>query len=112
MPGESFLEGFGRFSEVSRIFFTGVSPSMVRWEVSYKGRSFQKKFDFLSDPKIREMSQIGQGGPPRHPKNQKKIGPKRALGPSLGPWALLALGPIRLVGPLAAYFPLVGMLFT
>ena len=23
---EGFLEGFGRFSEVSRIFFTGVSP--------------------------------------------------------------------------------------
>ena len=26
VPGEGFLEGFGRFSEVSRIFFTGVSP--------------------------------------------------------------------------------------
>ena len=25
-PRNDFLEGFGRFSEVSRIFFTGVSP--------------------------------------------------------------------------------------
>ena len=25
-PGGDFLEGFGRFSEVSHMFFTGVSP--------------------------------------------------------------------------------------
>ena len=26
VPGKIFLDGFGRFSEVSRTFFTGVSP--------------------------------------------------------------------------------------
>ena len=69
------------------------APSMVRWEVSYEGKSFQTKLEILSGPKFRQMPQIGQGGPPRHPKNQKKNGPKRALGPNLGPWALVALGP-------------------
>ena len=45
------------------------------------------------------MSQIGQGSTRANQKKPKNIGPKRALGPNLGPWALLALGPIRLVGP-------------
>ena len=49
-------------------FLQGLAPSMVRWEVSYKRKSFQKKFEFWSDPKFPKMSQIGQGGPPRHPK--------------------------------------------
>ena len=42
VPGDDFLEGFSRFAEVSRMFLTGVSPPMVRWEVSYKGKSFRK----------------------------------------------------------------------
>ena len=50
---------------------------MVRWEVSYEGKSFQKKLEIWPDPKFRKMPQIGQGGPPRHPKNNKN-GPKRA----------------------------------
>ena len=56
LPGESFLEDFGRFSEVSRIFLTGVSHP-----------SGQVRGEFWSNPKFRKMSQIGQGGPPRHP---------------------------------------------
>ena len=30
MPGDGFLKGFSRFSQVSRMFFTGVSPPRVR----------------------------------------------------------------------------------
>ena len=30
VPGDDFLESLGRFSEVSRIFFTGVSPPGVQ----------------------------------------------------------------------------------
>ena len=30
VPGEGFFEGVGRFSEVSRIFFTGSSPPSGR----------------------------------------------------------------------------------
>ena len=70
---------------------------MVRWEVSYEGKSFQKKLEFWSGPKFRKMSQIGQGGPRAIQKNQKKIGPKRARaqfwaqGPCVFPIALRAL---------------------
>ena len=71
------------------MFSTGVSPPVVRWEVSYEAKSFKKNIENWSGPKFRKMSQIGQGGPPRNPKNPKNIGPKRALGPNLGPWALL-----------------------
>ena len=93
--GRSFREGFDfscqwmiflRVLVGSRrspaCFLQGLAPSMVRWEVSYKGKSFQKKSEIWSDPKFRKMSKIGKGAPPRHPKNQKKkMGPK-------GPWAL------------------------
>ena len=91
VPGESFLEGFGRFSEVSRMFSTGVSPPVVRWEVSYEAKSVKNKLEIWSGPKFRKMFQTGQGGPPRNPKIQKKNGPKRALGPILGPGSAAAL---------------------
>ena len=57
--GRSFREGFDfgcqgmdfwRVLVGSRrslaCFFTGVSPPVVRWEVSYEGTSFPKKFEF------------------------------------------------------------------
>ena len=80
----SFREGFDFWSQgmiVWRVlvgsrrypacFLQGLAPSMVRWEVTYEGKSFQKKLEILSGAKHRKMSQIGQGAPPRHPKNQK-----------------------------------------
>ena len=67
------------------MFFTGVSPSMVRWEVSYEGKSFPKKLEIWSGPKFRKMFQIGQGGPPRNPKIQKKYWAQKGPGPNLGP---------------------------
>ena len=71
---------------------------MVRWEVSYEGKSVQKKFEILPDLKFRKMSQIGQGGPRAIQKVKKKLGPK-------GPWAQIwAHGPYS---PWAL-FPLVG----
>ena len=62
-------------------FLQGLAPPVVRWEVSYKGKSFQKKFEIWPNPKFRKMSQIGQGGPPRNPKNEK-------MSPKFGPWPL------------------------
>ena len=53
-------------------FLQGLATPVVRWEVSYEGKSLKKKIEFRPDPKFRKMSQIGQGGPPRHPKNQKE----------------------------------------
>ena len=50
--------------------------------------NLSKKTEFWLGAKFREMFLIGQGGPSRNPKNQKNIGPKGALGPNLGPWAL------------------------
>ena len=95
--GRSFREGFDfwsqgmifwRVSGGSRrspaTFLQGLATPVVRWEVSYKGKSFQKKLEIWSGAKFRKMSQIGQGGPPRHPKNLKKLGPK-ASGPNFGP---------------------------
>ena len=73
-------------------FLQGLAPPVVRWEVSYEGKSFQKKLEFWSGPKFRKMSQMTWGGPPRTPKNISKFGP----GPKFGPisWALyLITGP-------------------
>ena len=99
VPGDEFWVGFGRFSEVSRMFSTGVSPPVVRWEVSYEAKSFQKKFEIWSGPKFRKMSQIGQGGPPRHPKNQKRKWAQKGLGPIWGPGSLYNSRSTRLRGP-------------
>ena len=63
-------------------FLQGLATPMVRWEVSYEGKSFQKKFEFWSGPKFRKMSQMTWGGPPRTPKNIFKFGP----GPKFGPY--------------------------
>ena len=74
------------------MFSTGVSPPVVRWEVSYAGKSLQKKLEIWSWPKLRKMSQMTWGGLPRASKNISKFGP----GPKFGPmfWALyLITGP-------------------
>ena len=70
-------------------FLQGLATPVVRWEVSYKGKSFPKKliFDptqnFVKYPKlVREVPRATQ-------KINKKKWPNRALGPNLGPWALL-----------------------
>ena len=110
--GRSFREGFdfgcqgmnfGRVLVGSRrspaCFLQGLAPSMVRWEVSYKGKSFQKKLEIWSGAKFRRMSQIGQGAPPRHPKNPKKYAQK-GPGPILGPGSLYDSRSTRLGGPL------------
>ena len=97
MPGDDFFEGFGRFLEFSRIFFTGVSPPGVRWEVSYKGKSFQKKLEIWSGAKLRKMPQIGQGGQ----KTCAQKGPGLKFGP---------MGPIVPCGSLGCLFPLGGNL--
>ena len=68
--------------------------------MSYEGFVLQTKCKIVGGIFCR-MSQIGQGGPPRNPKNKQHIWPKRALGPNLGPWAPFALGPIRLAGSLS-----------
>ena len=53
------------------------------------GRSlYREKLEFRPDPKFRKMSQIGQGGPPRHPKNQKNNWAQKGPGPKFGPWPL------------------------
>ena len=100
VPGESFLEGFGRFLEVSRMFCTGVSPSMVRWEVSYEGKSFQKKLEFWSGPKFRKMSQMGQGAPLAPSKKSKKYWAQKGPGPKFGP-----MGPPPLLARVHASSP-------
>ena len=90
----SFREGFGFWCQgkvfwrvlvgsrrCPASFLQGLAPPVVRWEVSYEEKSFQKSSKFSRGPKFRKMSQIGQGGPPLHPKkNKKTISPK-------GPWA-------------------------
>ena len=86
------FEGFQQVLRSPACFLQGLAPPVVRWEVSYKGKSFQKKLEFWSGPKFRKMSQMTWGGPPRTPKNISKFGP----GPKFGPmfWALyLITGP-------------------
>ena len=59
-----------------------------------------KKLEIRSGAKFRKMSQIGQGGPPRHPKKIKKISPK-GPGPNFGPrvpWPIPVAFPIPLGG--------------
>ena len=74
-------------------FLQGLATPMVRWEVSYEGKSFQKKFEIWSGPKIGKCPKLAREAPRAAEKIKKQIGPKRALGPNLGPWALYALGP-------------------
>ena len=56
-------------------FLQGLAPSMVRWEVSYKGTSFQTKFEFWSGPKIRKLSQMTWGGPRASQQIFSNLGP-------------------------------------
>ena len=96
--GRSFREGFdfwcqgkvfGRVLVGSRrspaCFLQGLAPPVVRWEVSYEGKSVKNMLEIWSGPKFREMFQTGQGGPPRHPKNPKKYLAQKGPGPNLGP---------------------------
>ena len=52
--------------------------------------NLSKKNEIWSDPKFRENApKLVRGVPRATQKIKKRIGPKRALGPNLGPWALL-----------------------
>ena len=62
---------------------------MVRWEVSYEGKSFANKLEKLSGTKIVKCPKFARELPHTTQKIKKHIGPKWALGPDFGPWALL-----------------------
>ena len=65
---------------VAEVFYEGLAPSLVRWEVSYEGKCSAEKLEIMPDPKFQKMSR-GAREFPRTPQNiKKKMGPK-------GPWA-------------------------
>ena len=47
--------------------------------------NLSKKLGIWSGPNFRKMFQIGQGGPPRNPKNPKKYWAQKGPGPNFGP---------------------------
>ena len=66
------------------MFFTGVSPPVFRWEVSYKRKSFQKNWNFGPTQNFVKCPKLVRE-PARAIQKIKKNEPKRALGPNLGP---------------------------
>ena len=66
------------------MFFTGVSPSMVRWEVSYEGKSFKKKWKFGPGRNFVKCSKLVREAPRATQKIKKKL-TQKGPGPNLGP---------------------------
>ena len=59
-------------------FLQGLAPSMVRWEVSYEGKSFQKSWTIGRGQIFGKCPKLAREAPRAIQKIQKNIGPKRA----------------------------------
>ena len=83
-------------------FLQGLAPPVVRWEVNYIIRKnlSPTSWKFGRGQKIVKCSKLAREAPRAIQKIQKKIGPKRALGPILGPGSLYYSRSTRLSGPL------------
>ena len=61
-------------------FLQGLATPVVRWEVSYEGKSFQKKWKFGPGQNFGKCPKLVREAPRAIQKIKKKLGPK-------GPWA-------------------------
>ena len=73
---------------IPEVLYKGLATPMVRWEVSYEGKSFAKILKIWSGPEISKTVPNEAGRSPAHPeKYQKYLGPNGPWAHFLGPWA-------------------------